>query len=79
MLAFVTTYIFGMTIIKNAALNLLTGKLIPISFFPVFLQKVFAFLPFMQIGKQALWVVILYLAGSLLWKRIEKRIVILGG
>ena len=100
MLAFVTTYIFGMTIIKNAALNLLTGKLIPISFFPLFLQKVFAFLPFtamtyvpvmiylgkyseaeafMQIGKQALWVVILYLAGSLLWKRIEKRIVILGG
>lgn len=100
MLAFVTTYIFGMTIIKNAALNLLTGKLIPISFFPVFMQKIFSFLPFtamtyvpvmiylgkysameavLQIGKQALWVVILYLLGSFLWKRIENRIVILGG
>lgn len=100
MLAFVTTYIFGMNIIKNAALNLLTGKLIPVSFFPVFVQKVFSFLPFTamtyvpvmiylgkysgaealrQLFKQAVWVVILYLLGSLLWKRIEKRIVILGG
>lgn len=100
MLAFVTTYIFGMTIIKNAALNLLTGRLIPISFFPAVVQEVFSFLPFTamtyvpvmiwmgkysgaealyQLGKQALWVVLLYLLGSLLWKKIEKRIVILGG
>lgn len=100
MLAFVTTYIFGMNIIKNAALNFLTGKLIPVSFFPAFLQEIFSFLPFTamtyvpvmiylgkysgmealrQLGRQALWVVILYLAGSLLWKKIEKRIVILGG
>lgn len=100
MLAFVTTYIFGMNIIKNAALNLLTGKLIPVSFFPLFVQKIFSFLPFTamtyvpvmiylgkysgpealrQLGKQAFWVVILYLLGSFLWKRVEKRIVILGG
>lgn len=100
MLAFVTTYIFGMNVIKNAALNFLTGKLIPISFFPVFVQEIFSFLPFTamtyvpvmiylgkysgtevlwQLGKQALWVVILYLIGSILWKKIEKRIVILGG
>lgn len=100
MLAFVTTYIFGMTIIKNAALNLLTGRLIPISFFPAVVQEIFSFLPFTamtyvpvmiwmgkysgtealyQLGKQALWVVLLYLLGSFLWKKIEKRIVILGG
>lgn len=100
MLAFVTTYIFGMNIIKNAALNFLTGKLIPISFFPAFLQEIFSFLPFTamtyvpvmiylgkysgiealrQLGKQVFWVVVLYLLGSLLWKKIEKRIVILGG
>lgn len=100
MLAFVTTYIFGMNIIKNAALNFLTGRLIPISFFPEILQKIFSFLPFTamtyvpvmiylgkysgmqvltQLGKQALWVVILSLLGSFLWKKIEKRIVILGG
>ncbi len=100
MLAFVTTYIFGMTIIKNAALNLLTGRLIPISFFPAVVQEIFSFLPFtamtyvpvmiwmgkysgtealLQLGKQAIWVVLLYLLGSLLWKKIEKRLVILGG
>ncbi len=100
MLAFVTTYIFGMTIIKNAALNLLTGRLIPISFFPAVVQEIFSFLPFTamtyvpvmiwmgkysgtealyQLGKQALWVVLLYLLGGFLWKKIEKRIVILGG
>lgn len=100
MLAFVTTYVFGMNIIKNAALNFLTGKLIPISFFPEALQRIFAVLPFTamtyvpvmiylgkysgaqvleQLGKQALWVVVLFLLGSFLWKKIEKRIVILGG
>lgn len=100
MLAFVTTYIFGMNIIKNAILNFLTGKLIPISFFPAFVQKIFSFLPFTamtyvpvmiylgkytgteilyQLGKQAFWAVALYLLGSLLWKKIEKRLVILGG
>lgn len=100
MLAFVTTYIFGMNVIKNAALNFLTGKLIPISFFPLIVQKLFTFLPFTamtyvpvmiylgkysgiqatgEIGKQVLWVVVFYILGSLLWKRIEKRIVILGG
>ncbi len=100
MLAFVTTYIFGMNIIKNAVLNFLTGKLMPISFFPEILQKVFAFLPFsaityvpvmiylgkyselqvlFQLEKQVLWVGILYVLGSFLWKKVEKRIVILGG
>lgn len=100
MLAFITTYMFGMNIIKNAVLSFLTGKLIPISFFPEIVQKFFSFLPFTamtyvpvmiylgkysggealwQLGKQALWVLILYLLGSFVWKRIEKRIVILGG
>lgn len=100
MLAFVTTYIFGMNIIKNATLNFLTGRLIPISFFPIGLQKIFSFLPFTamtyvpvmiylgkytgvqvleQLAKQALWAVVLFLLGSFLWRKIEKRIVILGG
>ncbi|MDE6947141.1 MAG: ABC-2 family transporter protein, partial [Anaeroplasmataceae bacterium] len=100
MLAFVTTYIFGMNIIKNALLNFLTGKLIPISFFPLFIQKVFAFLPFVsmtyvpvliymgkyskievlvQLGKQILWVIILYWFGYFLWNKVQRKMVILGG
>lgn len=46
MLAFVTTYIFGMNIIKNAVLNFLSGRLIPMTFFPAAVQTVFEFLPF---------------------------------
>ncbi len=100
LLAFITTYIFGMTIIKNAVLNFLTGKLIPISFFPAIFQKIFSFLPFtamtyvpvmiylgkcsgtemiFELTKQLVWVVLLYVLGSFLWKKVEKRMVILGG
>ena len=46
MLAFVTTYMFGMDMAKSALLGFLSGQLIPISFFPEVLQKVFSFLPF---------------------------------
>lgn len=46
MVAFVTTYMFGMNMAKDALLRFLSGQLIPISFFPAVLQKVFDFLPF---------------------------------
>lgn len=100
MMAFFTTYIFGMTIIKNAVLTFLTGQLIPLSFFPEVIQRIFDFLPFssmiyvpvmIYLGKysgyeilgvmlkQALWVVLLYGLGSIIWKRVTKRLVVLGG
>lgn len=46
MIAFFTTYIFGLTIAKNAVLSFLTGQLIPLSFFPVGTQRLFDLLPF---------------------------------
>lgn len=100
MVAFFTTYIFGMLLIKNALLGFLTGQLIPISFFPEVIQRVFDFLPFssmvytpvmIYLGKysgkvlgfmllrQAVWVVILYVLGSLIWRKVTKRLVVLGG
>lgn len=100
MIAFFTTYIFGMRLAKEALLSFLTGQLIPISFFPAVIQKVFGFLPFssmiytpvmIYLGKytgntlvymmfrQAVWVVILYALGSLIWKRVTRRLVVLGG
>ena len=90
MLAFFTTYIFGMRMAKEALLSFLTGQLIPISFFPAAMQRVFDFLPFssmvytpvmIYLGKytgetlvfmmlrQAAWVVLLYVAGSLIWRQ----------
>lgn len=100
MIAFFTTYIFGMLLAKEALLSFLTGQLIPLSFFPVIVQKVFNYLPFssmiytpvmIYLGKysglellfvllrQAVWVIVLYLLGSLIWRKVTKRLVVLGG
>lgn len=100
MLAFYTTYIFGMAIAKNAIMSFLTGQLIPLSFFPAAAQKIFDYLPFSSmnyvpvmiylgkyngnellfaLGRQALWVILLFGLGSLLWSRITKRLIVLGG
>lgn len=46
MIAFFTTYIFGLMMAKEAVLSFLMGQLIPISFFPAACQRVFDFLPF---------------------------------
>ena len=100
MIAFFTTYIFGMQMAKTALLSFLTGQLIPLSFFPEAVQRVFDFLPFSSmiyapvmvylgkyqgtellfiLGRQFVWVVILYLLGSYIWKRVTNRLVVLGG
>lgn len=46
MIAFFTTYIFGMLMAKEALLSFLTGQLIPLAFFPQTVQRIFDFLPF---------------------------------
>lgn len=100
MVAFFTTYIFGLRMAKSALLSFLTGQLIPISLFPLWAQELFEFLPFssmvytpvmvylgkyegsdlfLALGKQAIWVVLLYLLGSIIWKQVTKRLVVLGG
>jgi ABC-2 type transport system permease protein len=100
MLAFYSTYVWGMEIIKNGVLIFLTGQLIPLTFFPVIIQKIFDFLPFssmnyipvmIYLGKidnlelvytlirQLIWIIILEIFSSWLWKKAIKRISILGG
>ena len=100
MIAFFTTYIFGMLMAKDALLSFLTGQLIPISLFPLGVQKVFEYLPFssmvytpvmIYLGKytgqelvfvlvrQFVWVVLLYILGSIIWNKVTKRLVVLGG
>lgn len=100
MVAFFTTYIFGMMMAKEALMRFLTGMLIPLSFFPPVVQRIFDFLPFSSmiytpvmiylgkytgmellfvLGRQCAWIVILYVLGSLVWKRVTKRLIVLGG
>ena len=100
MIAFFTSYIFGLFMVKEALMSFLTGQLIPLSFFPEVVQRVFDYLPFssmiyapvmIYLGKyqgaelgwvllrQGVWVLILYGLGTLIWNRVTKRLVILGG
>lgn len=100
MLAFYSTYVWGMEIIKNSILTFLTGQLIPLTFFPDTIQKIFDYFPFalmnyapvmiylgkfnsskimFLIVKQLVWIVLLEIFSYRLWKRITKRISILGG
>ena len=46
MVAFFTSYVFGLHMVKEALMSFLTGQLIPLSFFPAFVQRIFEFLPF---------------------------------
>ena len=100
MVAFFTTYIFGLRMAKTALLSFLTGQLIPISLFPEVAQRVFDFLPFSSmiytpvmiylgkysgnelafaLGRQFVWIVILYWLGSRIWEKVTRRLVVLGG
>ena len=100
MIAFFTSYIFGLFMVKEALMSFLTGQLIPLSFFPEVVQHIFDFLPFssmiyapvmIYLGKyqgtelawvllrQLAWAVILYGLGTLIWHRVTKRLVVLGG
>lgn len=100
MIAFFTTYIFGISMVKDSLLAFLSGQLIPLTLFPEAIQKIFNYLPFSSIvyspvmiylGKystnqvlfvllrQMIWVVLLYLFGNFIWKRVTKRLVVLGG
>lgn len=100
MIAFFTTYIFGLQMVKSALMSFLTGQLIPLAFFPEVVQKIFDFLPFSSmiyapvmiylgkysgnqlafvLARQLLWIVILYALGSLIWKKVTKRLIVLGG
>ena len=100
MIAFFTSYIFGLFMVKEALMSFLTGQLIPLSFFPEVIQRIFDFLPFssmiyapvmIYLGKyqgaelawvllrQGAWVLILYGIGTLIWRRVTKRLVVLGG
>lgn len=46
MLAFYTTYFFGLDMAKSVVIKLCSGALIPLSFFPGYVEKLFYLLPF---------------------------------
>lgn len=100
LLAFKLTNMWGITQIMGAIMQLLSGMLIPIIFFPIWTQGIFKFLPFssmiytptmIYLGKitgrelinalilQFIWIVILALFSKVIWNKLIKHLVILGG
>ena len=100
MIAFFTTYIFGMAMAKEALLRFLTGQLIPLTFFPEIVQRIFDFMPFSSmvytpvmiylgkysgnelmfvLARQLVWILIHDILGRIIWKKVTKRLVVLGG
>ena len=100
LLSFKLTNMWGLTQIMGAIMQLLSGMLIPIIFFPIWAQGIFKFLPFssmiytptmIYVGKitgkelfnalmlQFIWIVILAFISKVIWKKLIKHLVILGG
>lgn len=100
LLSFKLTNMWGVSQIMAAIIQLLSGMLIPIVFFPSWAQGLFNFLPFssmiytptmIYLGKlsgrelyialliQFIWVCILSFIGKVMWKKLIKHLVILGG
>lgn len=100
LLSFKLTNMWGVSQIMGAITQLLSGMLIPIVFFPTWVQGLFNFLPFssmiytptmIYLGKlngkelysalfiQFIWVCILSFIAKVMWKKLIKHLVILGG
>ena len=98
--SFYTTYFFGFNMAMSVILQFFSGSLIPLTFFPEYLEKIFRLFPFasmnytpimIYLGKlsgkeivyalmlQIVWILLLYLAGKILWSSAIKRLTILGG
>ena len=100
LLAFKLTNMWGLSQVMNAIIQLLSGLLIPITFFPIWAQKLINLTPFssmiytptmIYLGKitgvemwssifiQLIWVFILLFIARMMWKKLIKHLVILGG
>lgn len=98
--AFFTMNTTGVQRAKRVIIDLFSGLLLPISFYPDWAQAIIKYLPFQAIsylpnliylGKfeglqavqtlavQALWFIILYVLGRMLWKLALRKVAIQGG
>ena len=92
--------IHGILHLKNTIVELLSGLLVPIDWFPVWFRTISRFLPFKMVAyvplsiylgrisgpeiyvallRQAIWVVVLFVSGRLLWRFCQRKIMIQGG
>ena len=100
-ICFYTQSIWGVNIMKEVVVSLLSGATIPLAFFPEKFRLVVNYLPFQtiyntplkiltdgtmvgmdyikSIGLQLIWLLVLYFAGKLFWKRSMRILTVNGG
>ncbi|HEX3022391.1 MAG TPA: ABC-2 family transporter protein [Lachnospiraceae bacterium] len=75
MLAFYTTYVWGMNMSKAALLLFLSGSMIPLSFFPPMAQRIFEFLPFSSMNYVPVMIYLGKISGQALMKAFLVQVV----
>jgi ABC-2 type transport system permease protein len=75
MLAFYTSYIWGMRISKNAILAFLSGQIIPFTFFPNAIRVIFSYLPFASINYIPVMIYLNKVKGTELIKALTLQVV----
>ncbi|MBQ6888872.1 MAG: ABC-2 family transporter protein [Lachnospiraceae bacterium] len=100
-ICFYTQSIWGVNIMKEVVVSLLSGATIPLAFFPEKFRMIVDLLPFQaiynmplqilidknmagmdyikSIGLQLFWLIVLYYAGKLFWKRSMRILTVNGG
>lgn len=74
MLAFYTTYFFGLDMAKTVIIKLCSGALIPLSFFPASVEKIFTLLPFSSMNYIPVMIYLGKLQGSALVETIGLQV-----
>ncbi len=66
-IAFVIKYLWGANMMKNVVIGFLSGTVIPLSFLPEALEKVFLFLPFASLNYTPVMIYMEKYSGAQLW------------
>lgn len=75
MLAFYTTYFFGLNIAKDVIIRFLSGSLIPLAFFPSPIQNMFRFLPFASMNYTPVMVYLGKLSGNAAFTAMLQQVI----
>lgn len=70
MLAFYVTYIWGLRMCKNSILRFFSGEIIPLAFFPLWVQNMMNYIPFGAINYTPVMIYLQKLTGAQAYKAI---------
>lgn len=78
LLSFYVTSIWGLSFLKGAVIKFFSGELIPIAFFPLFLQKFVSFVPFSSIVSTPVLIYLNKITGMEIIKALGVQLIWIG-